>query len=55
VYALFLILGLTVALNVVYLAAAAFMHRRYDNGYSQVSRALLFLLPAATALVITVR
>lgn len=54
VYALFLVLGLTVALNVVHLVAAAFMHRRYDNGYGKVSRALLFLLPAAIAGVIIV-
>lgn len=55
VYALFLVLGLALVLNVVYLVALAFMRRRYDNGYNQVARALLFLLPGATALVITVR
>lgn len=52
VYALFLVLGLALLLNVVYLVALAFMHGRYDNSYSWVSRAFLFLLPAATALVI---
>ena len=55
VYALFLVLGLALVLNVVYLVAVAFMHRRYDNGHGKVSRALLFLLPAATAMVITIR
>lgn len=54
VYALFLILGLAVVLNAVYLIALAFMRGRYVNGYHRVSRALLLLLPAATALVIAV-
>ncbi|MGN7201415.1 hypothetical protein [Arthrobacter sp. SAFR-044] len=52
VYALFLVLGLALLLNVVFLVALAFMRRRYDNNYNRVSRACLLLLPAATALVI---
>lgn len=55
VYGLIVVLGLAVVLNVVYLIALAFMRGRYDNGYNRVSRALMFLLPAATALVITLQ
>lgn len=55
VYALFLVLGLALVLNVLYLVALAIMRGRYDNGYNQASRAFLFVLPAAVALVITVR
>ncbi|RKR18644.1 hypothetical protein [Arthrobacter oryzae] len=55
VYGLILLFGVTLILNVVYLIALAVMHGRYDNGYGRVSRALLFLLPAATALGLTLR
>ncbi|GGH92014.1 hypothetical protein ACFFGR_04850 [Arthrobacter liuii] len=54
-YALILLFGMTLVVNVVYLIALAFMHGRYDNGYSHFSRILLFLLPATTIVVLTVR
>jgi len=54
-YALILLFGLTLVLNVVYLIALAFMHGRYDNGYTRISQTLLFLLPATTIVLLTVR
>ena len=42
-------------LNVVYLIAFVIMRRRYENAYGPISRALLFLLPAAAILGLTVR
>lgn len=54
-YALILLFGLTLVLNVVYLIALGFMHGRYENGYGRASRALLYLIPAATALGLTLR
>ncbi|WP_427170308.1 hypothetical protein [Arthrobacter sp. 92] len=54
-YALILLFGLTLVVNVVYLIALGFMQGRYENGYGRVSRALLFLIPAATFLGLTLR
>ncbi len=55
VYGLILLFGVTLILNVVYIIALAVMHGRCEKGYGRVSRALLFLLPAATALGLTLR
>lgn len=49
-YALILLLGLELVLNVLYLIALGIMRKRYDNGYGPISRSLLFLLPAAAIL-----
>ncbi|MBT2568099.1 hypothetical protein J7I84_16660 [Arthrobacter sp. ISL-85] len=54
-YALILLFGLALVLNVVYLIVLALMRRRYDNSYSRLSRVLLFLLPAAAVLGLTVK
>jgi hypothetical protein len=53
-YALILLLGLALVLNISYLVALGLMHGRYDNGYSRFSQLLLVLLPSATALGLTV-
>jgi len=54
-YGLILLLGLTLVLNIVYLIALAFMLGRYDNGHTHISHIPLFLLPATTILLLTVR
>lgn len=54
-YGLILLFGLTLFLNLVYVAALVIRRRRHANSYGRVSRALLVLLPAAAALGLTVR
>lgn len=54
-YALILLFGFVLVLNIVYLIALGIMRRRYDNGYGPISRALLFLLPAAAILGLMIR
>ncbi|KHL01599.1 hypothetical protein [Sinomonas humi] len=54
-YALTLLFGFALVLNVIYLIALGIMRRRYDNGYGPISRALLFLLPAAATLGLMIR
>lgn len=55
VYALILVFGLALVLNVIYMVALAFMRGRYDNGYGRISRCLLVLIPAAAVMGITVK
>lgn len=54
-YALILLFGFVLVLNIVYLIALGIMRGRYDNGYGPISRALLFLLPAAAILGLMIR
>ena len=54
-YALILLFGFVLVLNIIYLIALGIMRRRYDNGYGPISRALLFLLPAAAILGLMIR